>query len=543
MSGQRKKRVWEVRLTSVFSVIKKIKYQWLFFTLILTAACFIRLFHFPYIPAGFNQDEAAIAYDSYSLLNYGIDRNGYSFPVYPVSWGAGQGPFYMYFAIPFMWLFGDGVFGFRIGNVILSLISIVCIFFAMKNSFSVREGLIAMFLFAISPWNIILSRWALDANPLPSLFMIAVCFLSYAINTGKTYAYLLTASMFAVSLYSYGTSYVVIPLFLLFTIPYLLYHKKITWKQTILSGFLFLLFAFPLILFILVNYFDLKEIRTAWFSVPKLTALRSADIFRNWEGNTMSQIMSSMKECFEHIVLQKSSLPWNSESQYKIIYRFSSIFILIAIPFVFFKSKLRTFSYYYIYFVMFISGVILTLLIEPNVNRIHIVFVPLLCLITLVLSALSRYSRYIFRFIIGVYCVSFLSFSNFYINEYNDIIGSMFYESYDEAILYAAEETTGSIYISENLHAAYIRTLFHVKTDPHVFLDTVQYQDQYAAFRMALSFDRYIFSLPETITADAYYVILNTDADKFDADKFAFEEFKYFTVVSPKIMPSVQVFN
>jgi hypothetical protein len=55
-----------------------------------------RLFGLDLIPGGLNQDEAAIGYDAWALANYGIDRNGFTFPILPMSWGSGAGGFIIY---------------------------------------------------------------------------------------------------------------------------------------------------------------------------------------------------------------------------------------------------------------------------------------------------------------------------------------------------------------------------------------------------------------------------------------------------------------
>ena len=57
---------------------------------IIAVGVFVRVFRFGQVPAGFNQDEAFAAYEAYSLLNFGKDSAGYSFPTYFVSWGSGM---------------------------------------------------------------------------------------------------------------------------------------------------------------------------------------------------------------------------------------------------------------------------------------------------------------------------------------------------------------------------------------------------------------------------------------------------------------------
>ena len=84
------------------------------FVLIFTLAALVRLVMFCDHPAGLNQDEASIGYDAWALMNFGIDRNGFSLPVQLVAWGSGQNVLYAYLSIPFIAVFGLNVFSVRI---------------------------------------------------------------------------------------------------------------------------------------------------------------------------------------------------------------------------------------------------------------------------------------------------------------------------------------------------------------------------------------------------------------------------------------------
>lgn len=509
------------------------KYKWFFFGGILLIAAIIRFIDLPNIPAGFNQDEAAIAYDSFALKNYGVDRNGYHFPVYPVSWGAGQGPFYMYFAIPFMWIFGDNVLGFRMGNVVLSLLSVACVFLMMRKSFNTKTGLVGMLLFAIAPWNIFLSRWALDANPLPSMFIIALCIFTYAIANKRTSTYLLASAMLAFTLYTYGTSYVVIPLFLVLMIPYLLYHKKITVKQTILSGAVFVVVSIPLILFLMVNYFGMNEIVTDFISVPKLTVMRSDAIFRDFSVGG-EEIVKSVNAYNDMVLMQKPDFPWNSVEEYGIIYMFSLPLILLGVVVALVKTKIKEFNNYYFYIAMFVSASVLVLLIDPNINRGHVVFVPVICLIAIAIMFISKHIKWSLPAIIAPYLIAFVMFSNYYVTDYNNLMSGSFVESFDQAVKYADNNTDGKIYVSGSVNGGYILTLFHTQYDPIEFNETVQYYDDNAEFRHAISFGNYVFEIPEEKIPDGYYVIPNHQTSEFNEEVFTIESFKNFSVAYPK---------
>ncbi|MBR2279774.1 MAG: hypothetical protein IJ903_02445 [Ruminococcus sp.] len=72
-------------------------------------AATVRLVLFGSHPAGLNQDEASIGYEAWSVLHYGIDRNGLSVPVHFIAWGSGQNALYAYLLMPFIALFGLNV--------------------------------------------------------------------------------------------------------------------------------------------------------------------------------------------------------------------------------------------------------------------------------------------------------------------------------------------------------------------------------------------------------------------------------------------------
>ena len=69
----------------------------LFFCLIGILA---RLILIGQVPYGLNQDEASAGYEAWSILNYGIDRHGISYPVHLIAWGSGQNIAYSWFCMP-----------------------------------------------------------------------------------------------------------------------------------------------------------------------------------------------------------------------------------------------------------------------------------------------------------------------------------------------------------------------------------------------------------------------------------------------------------
>ena len=57
--------------------------------LTLAVGFFARTWEYGSLPPSLNPDEASAGVEARSLLNYGEDRNGISYPVKFISWGSG----------------------------------------------------------------------------------------------------------------------------------------------------------------------------------------------------------------------------------------------------------------------------------------------------------------------------------------------------------------------------------------------------------------------------------------------------------------------
>ena len=239
---------------------------------------FVRSYNVTNLPAGLNQDEASIGYETFSLLNTGYDRNGNSFPVHFISWGNGQNALYAYLSMPFVSVFGLNVFSVRIVNLLFSCLSLLVFFLLFRLVFDKDKALVALLILAICPWNIMLARWGLESNIFPFLFLLGVFFLQKGITSSSNF-FPLSFSFFAISSYSYGTSYLILPLFFLLVIPYLLYKRNISVRNLIISLTVFAIISFPIILFVVINQFSQSQIEIFGITIPRLVENRTMQIF------------------------------------------------------------------------------------------------------------------------------------------------------------------------------------------------------------------------------------------------------------------------
>ena len=124
---------------------KNNKYYLLAFT-ILFVGCFVRLFLLGKYPIGFNQDEASIGYETYSLIQNGIDRNGMSYPVNFIAWGSGQNALYAYLSYPFIKLFGLNILTTRIVMALIGCLTLLALYIFLNKAFKKKESLIFLLL-------------------------------------------------------------------------------------------------------------------------------------------------------------------------------------------------------------------------------------------------------------------------------------------------------------------------------------------------------------------------------------------------------------
>ena len=103
------------------------KIQKLLFILILILGIGARLWMFGDVPGGINQDEAFAAREAWSLLHYGKDSFGYSYPMYLTAWGSGMNALNTYLMMPFIALFGMHTWVFRLPQMLIGILSLFAI--------------------------------------------------------------------------------------------------------------------------------------------------------------------------------------------------------------------------------------------------------------------------------------------------------------------------------------------------------------------------------------------------------------------------------
>lgn len=494
-------------------------------------AVLVRVIGISTFPAGINQDEASTGYDAFSIIKTGHDRMGNTYPVQLEGWGNGQYALYNYLSQPFISFFGLNTFSVRIVNAIASILTLLIFYFLFQKYFDKNKALLALFFLAINPWSIMASRWGFDGNLFPVTLLIGVFFLIKAIeNTPKFFP--LAFFFFALCLYTYATSYIYIPLFLCFLLFYLYKQKLLNFKYSVISIAVFFIFALPMILNVLINYFDLKEINFYNITIPKLNDSRTTQIFNLISPNFALDLTKNIIRFSIVIFLQSDGLIYNAIPTFGYSYLVSLPFFIVGLFSVFRNKSYKINNLHSIFLLWLISAFIFGCTIQVNINRINIVFFPIIYFTIIGFIETEKWivkeNKIVFRrILLSVYILFFLFFTGYYFTFFNEQIKSNFSYGLGEAIQYADKiNTKGTIHVTDRtVNMPYIYVCFYNQMDPNFFLSSAIFNiNRESGFNNVSQFGKYTFGENHQKT-DSVSII---GIDEFEYNKKQIVDYKKF---------------
>jgi hypothetical protein len=499
----------------------------------------VRTVLFGKIPGGVYVDEAATGYDAFAILHYGIDRNGFHNPVQLVSWGSGQYALAAYLSMPFIAFLGLNQVSIRLASLCMGILSLAVFYFLVRRTDGRSTALAALFFLAICPWHIMLSRWGIDSNLFPGVFLLATVLLVKSFDNERWFVPAM--GIYALTFYSYGTTYVMVPAFILLVTAVLLVYRKIKLKVLLAGYGLLILVALPIFIYVLINTFPglgLGSVDTGLFSIPKLPGeARYFQVSSIFSNQGFFEALGDNAAAFVRLlILQNDRLIWNSIPRYGTVYLFS-LPLILAGAVVLVKDQLdrKKFQVNAVFLAWLVSSVLLALVMPVNIIRINIIFIPIVYLIARGFMFVARQAKIMGVLLVLLFSVWFGLFVNEYFTKYPEQIDAPFYESLGEAIGYAAGETGGTVTISiTQIFMPYIYVLFYEQVDPHEFLETVEYVDPTDPFRHAASFGRYAFMEASSMKpGSGAYILDNSELEQFDLNAYSVKTFEHYSVLIP----------
>lgn len=475
----------------------------LFFVLIVGSL--VRLVAIGQFPNALNVDEASSGYDAFSLMRYGVDRGGNSYPVYLYAWGSGQSVLYSYIMIPVLMVTGLCEYGIRLPMAITGIISLYVFYYLMKNIFdSKRVALVSVAFFAICPWHIMKSRWGMECNIFPDIILLTTLLLALGIKKKKNWMQVLAFVCLAVSSYSYGTGYLFLPVFVLGVLGYLIYKKELTVKKSLLYLLIMFVICIPIILYIAVNTFGLEQFSIGKVTVPKLLVNRYDEVSTVFSGNIIENCVDNLLGTLRILILQDDGLEWNAIPQFGMFYIVSIVFFVIGVKVC--LSKYRDNVYNQIMNIWMLAAIVLVAFCEANINRINIIMIPCIYYIAVgIYEFLNKY-KVATLCVCVIYIVLFVEFMYVYVHkDYNEYY--TFEAGVEDVVDYCNSLDADVIYCKYSFKEPFIYFMFYGQADVHEYLETVQYYEEGRTFDNIKSFGKFRFYLPGEVEENSVIIV------------------------------------
>lgn len=513
--------------------IKEIYRQWWCEILIMLLAIGSRVVGLGTYPGGVNVDEAFAGYEAWAMLQYGTDSWGYHNPVYLTVWGSGMSVLNSVLMMPFIKIWGLNTVTIRIPQMLTGVLSVYVFYCLLKRIADRKLALTGMFLMAVCPWHIMMSRWGIDCNLAPGFLLFAVFFFIKGLEKEK---YLLLSALFwGLSLYCYATIWILVPCLLaVWGIYCLIYKKMKISKITVLSLGILLLLAVPLLLFVAVNIGWIPEIRTAFLSVPRLVEFRADEVGK-------ANIINNIRGLIRLFVRQDDGLLWNAIPYFGMFYLFSMPFIIWGgIRFLMKairKTKEKKFSYEMLFLLWILFAFFFGIVQGVNINKINNVHIPVLVLLTEGVDRIIRSKKRFFsKGIICLYALSFICFQGYYFTIYQEQISERQLagakQAVTEALRLKEQKDYEKIRVPDALRHSQI--LFFTAWSPEDYRETVQWQEYPARWLKTSSFGCFVWENEEQTDEepeeDMIYLITKEEKEKMETAGWNVTMYEYVGV-------------
>lgn len=497
--------IWKIKnKISIIEFIKENKTEIVLF-FILMCGSLIRLLRIEDIPNALNVDEASSGYDAFSLMKYGTDRNGNSWPVVLYAWGSGQSVLYSIITIPFVFIGGLTEFTIRAPMAIVGIVSLYVMYYLLKNIFdNKRISILGTFFLAICPWHIMKSRWGMECNLFPDLVLLAVFILVIGIKNKKAFLQFIAFALLGISAYSYATSYLFLPVFVCIVLLYLVYKKDISWKRAVLYLGIVFAITLPLILYLIINTFNLEQFSILGITIPRLQFNRYEEVSTIFSENLFESCVDNLLSTVRLLILQYDEFNWNALKGHGIVYLVSIPFLCLGVRAA--TGKYNKNKYNQLMNIWMVSSIVVAAFCNVNINRINIIMFPVIYYVILGIYVVIEKYDFLKIWIISIYLFCFFMFGYDYIKQdFNNYF--TFSSGIRDLSEFCQNSSADTVYCYYSFKEPFIYFMFYQEYDVDEYLDTVEYFTQNRYFDNVKAFGKYKFYLPENVKENSIVIV------------------------------------
>src|SRR5260221_307718 len=487
---------------------------------IVIIAAVLRFYQIGSNPPSMSWDEVAWGYNAYSLGIDARDEFGKLLPHdYIESFGDFKPVMYAYLAVLPVKAFGLTVFATRFPSAFLGTLTVLLTYFLtirIFQGFKKKEdvelnsiGLLAAFFLAISPWHIMLSRGAWEANVATFFLVTGIWLYLKAVQENMWYLSL-SAIGFIASLYAFNTSRVFTPLILVALS--LLFWKQL-WqhkKQAVIAGIIGILFLLPTLPHLLSPQAKLRFQEVNIFSDSTVVKMANQEV-ANDNNVSWSKIIHNRRFLysldflqhyfdnlnFRFLFIQGDGNPKFSIQDVGQMYLWDLPFFIAGILYLFRKKE----GNWWVVPLWILLGIIPAAIARetPHALRIETTLPTFQIFVAYGFVEFALWLKKSIKIVLTVLgVILFLNILYFQVGYYTHYVYEYSHEwqyGYSESIVYVSnmENKYDEIHITETLGRPYIYYLFYTRTNPDAFRKSAKiYRDAFG-FVDVTGFGKYVF--------------------------------------------------
>ena len=240
--------------------------------------------------------------------------------------------------------------------------------------------------------------------------MVAFAFLLK--SRRQNWSFILACLFFGLCYYAYGTAYVAVTIFMLAAIAVLLWFRRVSLRNLALGLVVFFLVALPVGLFVLVNLFHWDTLHLGPVTIPRLPGAERWTEVSVVSGNTQNQALLRNLSGLASLLWRGSDrLASNSVEPYGYFYPFIILVALLGLWLLIRQRTSENAPDRFMLLAWFAAAVVIGIMQHPvNLNRINLIFIPLILFMAAVLAWLEENLKIAF---IGAICALLVGFGFF----------------------------------------------------------------------------------------------------------------------------------
>lgn len=429
-------------------------------------------------------DEAALGYNTFSILKTGKDEYGQFLPLIFKSFGDYKPGLYVYLTVPFVFLFGLNELSVRLPSIILGSLTPLVFYYLIttidpkKNKLALLSALIL----SITPFHIHFSRGAWETNIFTFEIVLAIYFFyKYLIRNNSIYLFF-SSLIFGLSLYTYQSAKLIS--LLIICLLFLLNLKSLKAQLSKLIFFILplILFTLPILFGILFHQDSSRLHVLSIFSYPRsseekqmITSYSTPARFSLFNGNIQFLSRTILSRYFNHFSPQFLFFQgdWQN-SRHSTIY--TGVLLLPSLLFlplglISFKLKSKTNLFFLLWLLI---TPIASALTRDSVSAVRsaLMVIPLSYFTALgIITFFNKFKKFPSIFIIVSYAVCFYYYSDLYYKHNLLTNPDKFLYGYKQAINYINQNKINyqSIRLSDSFNQPYIFYLFYSHYPPSIY--------------------------------------------------------------------------